>query len=385
MTLLELHKRQQEILTELSSADETKREKLIREYDDNKRQIETMLQREEIERNKKQPAVNVRESFRKELSEIVTSGNKREISLNLLTGFPNSSIATSAEAQVTIVENPLDIVEPKTVYDKVGIKPMGNVPTDKVVWPYATNAVELIERDEAAAASEQVINFDKLKPTPYSASLVIKIDNEAIDNASFDLYQFAITQLNLAKGRYLNKKTIAPASFTGLKGPFSGKTINTLEASWKEIKKKTAKVSGSNISMEKFCYVGNAMATAILETTPKADGQGGFILENGKIGGYPYFETEYAGYISTGDGTEGNPYKYSFDSENGYLAFGPFDQLALLGHGIERLVADPVTLADKNQTRLIFHTKFSLTNLSTVDKGDFSVFQIYKLSEAATK
>lgn len=377
MTLEELLKRQNEIIAEMSTADKETREKLVSEYDNNKREIEVKTQQLIAKRNAEPKKVDVRENFRRELKDIVEKGVKREISLGTLTGSPNASIANSAEAQVTIVENPLPLVEPKTVYKALGIKSMSNVPSDKIIWPYATNAVELIERNEAEAAAEDVINWDKIKPTPYEASLVIKIDNEAIDNASFDIYGYALEQLALAKGRYLDKKIVSSASFKGLKGPFSGKATTTIDATWKNIKVKTAEVSGKNISMEKFCYIGNAMTTAILETTPKANGQGGFILENGKIGAYPYYETEYACYISTGAGTPESPYKYSFDSANAYLAFGPFNLLALVGHGIERLVADPVTLADKNQTRIIFHTKNSLTDLSTVDNA----FRVFKLKE----
>lgn len=348
---------------------------LQREFDMVKNDIETR----EIEMREATAAKsieNLKREFCSHVKEIIASGQKREVNLTL-TG--NSSIANKAEATPVQVMDMINPLEPKSIYQALGMKIETGVPTDKIIWPYNTNAVAIEERGEGQSAKEETLDWNNIKPSPSEASLIIIVDNEAIDEASFDLFAFVQQQLVAAKGRYFNKKALASASFKGMHGPFSGTTPSNLVCTWKNIRKEVAAIASKNVDMSGFAYFGNAQATAILETTPKAEGQGGFILENGKIGGIPYYETEYACYKSTGAGTEQSPYVYSFDSTNAYFGFGPFNLLALVGHGVDRLIVDPTTLCDKNQTRFVLHTKNSLTDLTTTT----GCFKMVKLTEPA--
>lgn len=386
MNIKEFREKKAQIVAALANAEGAEREKLQAELQQLREhfQDETAeMQREAAERANA-PKFDREAFLRNEMREAIKAGQNREVSLNKLAdtaAAKAASIADGAEAQNVLVMPLLPLAEPKTVWQKVGMKIQNGVPTDKIIWPYNTNAIELKERGEAQQAATEVLNWDNIKPDPYSASLMVIVDNEAIDNASFNLYAYVVEQLGLAKGRYFDKKSISSAKFTGMHGPLSGSTVATIDGTWKNIKKETAKISGTGLPMDGFCYVGNAMATAILETTPKANGQGGFILENGKIGAYPYYETEYACFV--GEGTEEKPYQY--DSTEGYLAFGPFGLLAACGHGVEKLVIDPVTLTDKNQTRFIFHTKNSLTELNTTDKTVFKMVKLNDVSDLPVK
>lgn len=385
MTKKEFREKKAAIVASLANAEGAEREKLQAELQQLREQFqdETLEMQREVAERANAPKFNREQYLRNEMREAIKEGKNREVSLNkLATQADNTeSIAAGAEAQNVLVQPLLPMAEPVSIWGKVGMKIQNGVATDKIIWPYNTNAVEIKSRGEAQQAATETLKWDNIKPSPESASLMIIVDNEAIDNASFNLYAYVVQQLSLAKGRFIDKRALTSAKFTGLAGPLSGKAVTTIDGTWKNIKKETAAISGTGLPMDGFCYFGNAMATAILETTPKANGQGGFILENGKIGAYPYYETEYACYV--GEGTTQKPYQ--FDSTNGYLGFGPFGLLACIGHGVEKFVIDPVTLADKNQTRFIFHTKLSLTELNTTNKTVFKMVKLNDVSDLPVK
>ena len=213
------------------------------------------------------------------------------------------------------------------------------------------------------------INFDNKTAIPYPSGITIKVTNEAIDEATFDLASFVQTQMGLAVMRYLNKKTFSPANWTGLVGPFKNATPAELVVSYKNIKEKKALIAATGVDMSGFAYVCDNKTRALLETTPKANGQGGFIMENGKIDGDPVYVTEY---INTkADGTQ--------QTGEYRLEMGCWNYLAANQHGEVRFTIDPLTLASSNETKFVLHTKWSLTNLALAD-----AFKIFKLIEPAS-
>lgn len=371
-----------ELDAKLQTATAEERENLTEQYNAKMREVQRLKLEAEVAKMDREQKPETLDAFlKREGKEAIEKKQQREIALNKTQTVttPGQTIAEGAEAQNVQVMSLLDLAEPETVYKKLGMKISEGVATDKIIWPYQKKAIEIEARGEGQAAGEQVFDWANFKPSPEEASLMVIVDNEALDNASFDLGAYIINQLRLGEGRYLDKRTVSPATFTGLKSPISGKQVGivTIDGTWKNIKKKIARIAATGVDMSKFAIIGNAMATAILETTPKANGQGGMILENGKVGAHTYIESEYACYI------KGEDDKYKYDSENAYIVLAPFSELALVGHGVKRFVVDPVTLAHKNQTRYIIHTKHSLTNLSTVDTTTFSVFQAYKLNDVS--
>lgn len=371
-----------ELDAKLQNATAEERENLNIQYNAKMREVQRLkLEAEVAKMDREQKPESLDAFLKREGKEAIEKKQQREIALNKTQTVTaaGQTIAEGAEAQNVQVMSLLDLAEPETVYKKLGMKISEGVATDKIIWPYQKKAIEIEARGEGQAAGEQVFDWGNFKPSPEEASLMVIVDNEALDNASFDLGAYIINQLRLGEGRYLDKRTVSPATFTGLKSPISGKQVGivTIDGTWKNLKKKIARIAATGVDMSKFAIIGNAMATAILETTPKANGQGGMILENGKVGAHTYIESEYACYI------KGEDDKYKYDSENAYIVLAPFSELALVGHGVKRFVVDPVTLAHKNQTRYIIHTKHSLTNLSTVDTDTFSVFQAYKLNDVS--
>lgn len=371
-----------ELESKLQTATAEEREDLLKQYAAQEREAQRLQIELAMSQNKREEKPMSLDAFlKREGKEALAARQQREVALNKTTTVTvaGQTIAEGAEAQNVQVMSLLGLAEPQTVYKKLGMKVAEGVATDKIIWPYQKKAIEIVARGEGQAAGEEVFDWANFKPAPEEASLMVIVDNEAFDNASFDLGAYVIEQLQLGEGRYLDKRTVSIAPFTGLKSPISGKQtgIVTIDGTWKNLKKKIARIAATGVDMSKFAILGNAMATAILETTPKANGQGGMILENGKVGAHTYIESEYVCYIKDTDN------KYKYDSENAYIVLAPFSELALVGHGVKRFVVDPVTLAHKNQTRFIIHTKHSLTNLSTVDTTNFSVFQAYKLNDVS--
>lgn len=353
---------------ELTDAQKQEAAQLEREYKNISRQLEVEVREAQLKAlEKPAPKKSVGEQLREIAKDAIEHKQAREISLSVLTEGDKNNIV-SAGAQATTIFGLLPLLEKGLIWNQVGMKVQTGV-TGNLLWPYATTNVEVEERAEAAALNDKDINFDNKTAVPYGSGITIKVTNEAIDEATFDLASFVQTQMGLAVMRYLNKKTFSPANWTGLVGPFKNATPAELVVSYKNIKEKKALIAATGVDMSGFAYVCDNKTRALLETTPKANGQGGFIMENGKIDGDPVYVTEY---INTkADGTQ--------ETGEYRLEMGCWNYLAANQHGEVRFTIDPLTLASSNETKFVLHTKWSLTNLALAD-----AFKIFKLVEPAS-
>jgi len=351
---------------ELTDAQKAEAAQLEREYKNISRQMEVEVREAQLKAlEKPAPEKSVGEQLREIAQDAIEHKQAREISLSVLnTGDKNNIV--SAGAQATTIFGLLPLLEKGLIWGQVGMKVQTGV-TGNLLWPYATTNVEVEERSEAASLNDKDIDFDNKTAVPYSSGITIKVTNEAIDEATFDLAGFVQTQMALSVMRYLNKKTFSPANWTGLAGPFKNASLTELEVSYKNIKEQKALIAATGVDMSGFAYVCDNKTRALLETTPKAVGQGGFIMENGKIDGDPVYVTEY---INTkADNTQ--------ETGEYRLEMGCWNYLAANQHGEVRFTIDPLTLASSNETKFVLHTKWSLTNLALAD-----AFKIFELVEA---
>ena len=353
---------------ELTDAQKQEVAQLEREYKNISRQLEVEVREAQLKAlEKPAPNKSVGEQLREIAKDAIEHKQAREISLSVLTEGDKNNIV-SAGAQETTIFGLLPLLEKGLIWNQVGMKVQTGV-TGNLLWPYATTNVEVEERTEAAALNDKDINFDNKTAVPYGSGITIKVTNEAIDEATFDLASFVQTQMGLAVMRYLNKKTFSPANWSGLAGPFKNASPAELVVSYKNIKEQKALIAATGVDMSGFAYVCDNKTRALLETTPKANGQGGFIMENGKIDGDPVYVTEY---INTkADGTQ--------ETGEYRLEMGCWNYLAANQHGEVRFTIDPLTLASSNETKFVLHTKWSLTNLALAD-----AFKIFKLIEPAS-
>lgn len=309
------------------------------------------------------------EVFR-ELLRDIRSGKRqeREITLGVLNSGDTNNITSAGAVNVTVKDIMPNLAE-GLIWGKVGMQVQTGV-AGNIVWPYATETVKMEEVGETVALSDQDIDFANVKTNPGEVGATIQVTFASIEDATFDVLTFVQVSYDLAMQDFLNWKTFSHASFTGnIKGPWAGKVNATdLVATYRNILDAKADLINTGVNMSGFCYVLDAKAEALLKSTPKADGQGGFIIQNGTLDGDPYFVSHYI--RQKADGTM---------DTNMYLGLGVWQYLAACQHGAIHMTVDPYTLASKGMLKITIRTRWSLTALRE------EAFACYKLVEAATE
>ena len=291
------------------------------------------------------------------------NGQKREILLWPAAGNTNANVTASGAITLSIHEliptlhEGLDL--PSNLRIVTGV-------TGNEIWPVNVDDVEMEEVGEVAALNDQVVNFANITPVQKRVGLKVPVSNMAIDNAAFDLMAFVQTKFTLALRKYLAKKIYSQAAWDGNKGPFSGLTpkgtITIGGGAYKSILKAVAEFSDKGFYEGGVVLIMDRATEAELKATPKIEGAaGGFVIENGLCAGYPYVLTHYINTTLSGSSL--------VPTDDKCIGIGYFEWFALQQHGDVRFVIDPITLADKNVTRLILNTAWSMTDLSTHING----------------
>ena len=305
------------------------------------------------------------EVFRELLNDIRTGKrHEREISLSVLTDNAKNNIV-SAGADMVTVEDIMPNLSEGLIWGKVGLKVQTGV-AGNIVWPYATDNVKIVEVGETVQLNDQDIDFDNVKTAPTECGATVKVSYASIEDATFDVLTFVQVSYSLAMQEYLNWKTFSHANFTGIKGPFSNAASITIPATYRNILEQKAAIINSGVNMNYFAYIIDAEAEAVLKSTPKAPGQGGFIIEDGLLAGDPYFVTHFI----RETGTRGEA------SNDLFLGMGCWQYLAANQHGQVYMTVDPYTLADKGEIKLTIRTRWSLTTLRS------QAFKIVKIVPA---
>lgn len=377
-TIQELLAAQRELTAKMANANEEEMKNLQREYDANKRQIEILNQQAQADATKREePKKSAGEYLREVLKGVRDSKQEREITLG--TVAQPGQVRDSGAVALTIH----DIIP--TLNEGLGL-PLSVVTgvTGDELWPVSVDDAEVEELGETAQLTDQDINFDNIKPVSRRGGISIVVSNTAIDNADFDLLGFIQTKFTLAVKKYLAKKLYSQAAWTGNKGPFSGlasKGTITLNGgtAYADILKAVAQFTDKGFDAAKVCLVMDATTEAELKATPKAAGQGGFIIEGGKCAGYDYVVTHYIN-------TELNSGGDLVATSDKFLGIGYFDYEAVQQHGNVRLTLDATSkaVAVKNVTAIVFNSAWSFTDLSVKlnKKGGTTTqaFALYKLA-----
>ena len=258
--------------------------------------------------------------------------------------------------------------------------------TGDEVWPVNINDSVMEEVGEIQVVNEQALKFDNIKAVSNRVSLAIAVSRKAIDFAAFDLYSYVIFKIRKALAEYYAKKVYSHADWAGNKGPFSRVTPGTLDLSSDAFKKLliAAAELGGGVFDEIPVFTIDKYTEAVLKATPKAAGQGGFIIENGTIAGYPYTVSNHINktldtneYV---DDTDAGGYKKHF------LGIGIWEYFALQQHGTMTLVTDATSaaVAKANKVVTVFSTEISMTELSSKINGNIGgapqAFALYELS-----
>ena len=291
------------------------------------------------------------------------NGQKREILLWPAGANTTANVTASGAITLSIHEliptlhEGLDL--PSTLRVVTGV-------TGNEIWPVNVDDVEMEEVGEVEALNDQVVNFANITPVQKRVGLKVPVSNMAIDNAAFDLMAFVQTKFTLALRKYLAKKIYSQANWSGNKGPFAGLTpkgtITIGGGAYKSILKAVAEFSDKGFYEGGVVLIMDRATEAELKATPKIEGAaGGFVIENGLCAGYPYVLTHYINTTLSGSSL--------VPTADKCIGIGYFEWFALQQHGDVRFVIDPITLADKNVTRLVLNTAWSMTDLSTHING----------------
>ena len=253
----------------------------------------------------------------------------------------------SAGAIPTNIKELLPLLQNQLVYQKLGIQMPTGV-TGDIVWPVLAAGVTVTVNDEAAEVGDSTLEFSKITAIKKRVAVSTDVTNEALDDASFDLRGVVINNFTEALQQFLNSAVLrTTAASDGLDGPLPVTGISTASLSatptYAQLIGMKGKVAKKNVAMKAPAFVMNSELYALLEATPKAQGQGGFIIENGKIGPYPVLECNAVA--------------------DNKIAFGDFAYAALNQHGPIRLIVDPYTKKKQNKIEITLNADFSLTTL----------------------
>lgn len=407
MTKVELQARNREIQSRLSELND-KVYKETREFTEDEQREWDALSRERIlNENDLKDMMNERElakfvehkskgeELREMLRECAKTGSKREILLNAGTNSGGTSNTVANIEASGAIELSIHEMIP-TLHEGLGLPDTLRIVTGVTgdeVWPVSTNDVEMEEIGEVAQLSDQELNFANITPSKKRVGLKVPVSNMAIDNAAFDLMAFVQAKFTIALRKYLAAKVYSRANFSGNHGPFknlsaAGTITIGSGTEYSDILQAVANFSDKGFFEGDVTLVLDRVTEAKLKATPLIAGAaGGFVVQNGLCAGYPYVVTHYLNTKLTTDGK-------LVAADNRCLGIGYFEWLAVQQHGDVRMVVDPITLADRNITRVILNTAWSFTDLSVyINGGDptgsdpvtypTQAFALYTVADAA--
>lgn len=328
--------------------------------------------------NASRETANKKAAFRELVSEAAKTGQKREVLL-----FPTDSNTKGNVTASGAIELSIHEMIP-TLHEGLGLPQGLGIVTGvegNELWPVSVNDVEMEEVGEVEALNDQILEFEKIVPVQNRVGLKVPVSNMAIDNAAFDLMAFVQTKFEIALREYLAKKIYSQAAWVKNKGPFSGMTAQNIELganAYKNILQAVASFSDKGFYEGNVCISMDRTTEAELKATPKIAGAaGGFVIENGLCAGYPYTVSHF---VNRTLNTAGK----LVPTADRFIEIGYWEFFALQQHGQVRLTIDPLTLADKNVTRVILNTAWSMTDLSVYINGadnESQAFGLFKVVE----
>ena len=328
--------------------------------------------------NASRETANKKAAFRELVSEASKTGQKREVLLFPTDSNTKGNITASGAIELTIHEMIPTLHEGLGLPEGLGI--VTGVEGNEL-WPVSVNDVEMEEVGEVEALNDQILEFEKIVPVQNRVGLKVPVSNMAIDNAAFDLMAFVQTKFTIALREYLAKKIYSQANWAKNKGPFSGMTAQNIELganAYKNILAAVAAFSDKGFYEGNVCISMDRVTEAELKATQKIAGAaGGFVIENGLCAGYPYTVSHF---VNRTLNTAGK----LVPTADRFIEIGYWEFFALQQHGQVRMTIDPITLADKNVTRVILNTAWSMTDLSVYINGadnESQAFGLFKVVE----
>lgn len=279
-------------------------------------------------------------------------------------------VVTDAEAMVPLtISDIIGPLEEGLILKTVGIKLQTGLAGDYV--SPVVGKIEASFADEAAALTDSEIPVSKVKPTPKRVGVTVSVSSQLINQTQGVALDVVKQQIPMAVTRTLNKVMFSPAEVnTTVHGPFAA--IKKADGTGSLLSALTTKAKKKACSHIKFAaavptykellamkgivlakgvvndgtaaYVMDEYMKATLESTPRDEGSGLMIVENGRIAGVPVFCTN------------------EIDEESAdHIGFGIWSYELLGQFGEQRFVVDPVSGAKNDVTILTLNGDWSMT------------------------
>jgi Phage capsid family. len=201
-------------------------------------------------------------------------------------------------------------------------------------------------KSPGTAAADGAGTFSDIELTPSRLCALITVDKQFLLQDSADADAMLRQDIVDAISHELEKSILdATASGSGRPaGLLNGLTIAAAAAPTKKtVNALKVAVAKANIEAAKPCYITNSEGVGILETTQWSANSDRYLAENGKVGGYPLFETN----AIPASGTSSDEHK---------LIFCDASKILIAQWGAIEMKVDPYTLADKDQVRIIVNS-----------------------------
>lgn len=278
--------------------------------------------------------------------------------------------ATNVDATFPLtVEELLLPLEEGLIMNLVGLKTQTGLQGTYIIP--GIGAVEAEVKGEAEELADKSITFSKLQPQPERVGITISISNQLINRSAGVAYEAIKTQLAAGVQRLLNKRMfVTEGTITDdLVGPFyalgkeTGVAISAVKTLAQKKAVKKINFAGAVPTYKELilmrtipalkgvaplnpAYVMDAAVAGELAGTPKDQGSGRMIIENGMIDGIPVFITNYI------DAADNCNVGFGYF---GYEGFGQFGEM--------RLIVDPYTQAKKDCIQITLNGDWSMTAL----------------------
>ena len=279
-------------------------------------------------------------------------------------------VVTDAEAMVPLtISDIIGPLEEGLILKTVGIKLQTGLAGDYV--SPVVGKIEASFADEAAALTDSEIPVSKLKPTPKRVGVTVSVSSQLINQTQGVALDVVKQQIPMAVTRTLNKVMFSPTEVnTTVQGPFA--VIKKADATGQLLSALTTKAKKKACSHLKFAgavptykellamkgivlakgvindgtaaYVMDEYMKATLESTPRDEGSGLMIVEDGRIAGIPVFCTNEID-----------------EEESDHIGFGIWSYELIGQFGEQRFVVDPVSGAKNDVTILTLNGDWSMT------------------------
>ena len=301
------------------------------------------------------------------LRSFLTSGSKTHAEMELRA----SGMITAADVAGIVPVSIGDFIEPLEkglILDKLGIKMLTGLSGDYKypVIPYIE--AKIANRD--VAVDDTTFNIDALAPNPQRTTINVPVQYWALTQSDNVLYDIVVRDIAQSVSRVLNRWMFQPTAIVpGVPGAMAydaeKNAIKQMPLSavptYKELMAMPGAVEATGAYDDgTFAFVMSAKMAAILRATPVNDGDKMILGEDGKIGGYPVYLSEFV--ESTGNNT--------FNSNPLHVGFGRWSDVKVGQFGAMRMLIDPYSQSNKDAVVVRLHADFSV---DVIRKGSFVI------------